>query len=344
MQINRVNEYNGFVCATRVWIHTGELIRFTAVTVANSTMQHHLQRAVYVYRERGIGDLLRKAIQYTPIEFNNYLFKQQYGTGTRVIKEDWDTLVLLDACRYDMFERLIEFEGELNYQISLGSTSEEFLDRNFSEGTFHDTVYVSANVYFPHLGLDQDGSFHAAIDLLDEWDPELEIAHPETVTNAALRAHNAYPNKRVIVHYMQPHIPFIGKYGQTIQERIDDRSIWEPLRDGRTDVTLNETWKAYDENLRLVLNYVEQLLSEISGKVVLSADHGNMVGERQGPIPTRKMYGHPWGVYTPQLVKVPWFEIDNGSRRTVTSDPPKRAKEHSEELVKERLRSLGYKE
>lgn len=307
-------------------------------------MQHHLQRAAYVYRERGLGDLLWKSIQYAPIEVNNYLFHRQYGTGTRVIEEDWDTLVLLDACRYDMFERLVEFNGELDSRISLGSTSEEFLDRNFSDGTFHDTVYVNANVYFPHIGLDQDSTFHAVIDVLDEWDPDLEIAHPETVTDAARRAHEQFPNKRVIVHYMQPHIPFIGEYGRTIQERIDDRSVWEPLRDGRTDVTLEEVWRAYDENLNFVFKYVDRLLSDISGKVVLSADHGNMIGERQSPLPTRTMYGHPWGVYTPQLVEVPWFEIDAGPRRPVTTDPPTTNREHSEELIANRLQALGYTE
>jgi hypothetical protein len=30
----------------------------------------------------------------------------------------------------------------------------------------------------PYLGLDEDETFHDVIDLVEEWDPELEIAHP----------------------------------------------------------------------------------------------------------------------------------------------------------------------
>lgn len=307
-------------------------------------MRHHLDRARSVYRSRGLRDLARTTASYVPIELNNLIFRLRHGGGTAVVEEDWDTLILLDACRYDMFADAVEFDGELNSRISLGSTSEEFLDRNFSGGQFHDTVYVNANAYLPKLGLDQDGTFHAVIDLLDDWDPELEIAHPETVTDAALRAHEEFPNKRVIVHYMQPHIPFIGEYGWELQDRIGQRSVWKALRNGHRPVEIDEIWRAYRENLDLVLDYVGELLSAVSGKTVISADHGNMVGERHGPIPTQKLYGHPWGVYAPELVKVPWFEVESGERRTVTTDPPIEGREQSAELIQDRLRALGYTE
>lgn len=307
-------------------------------------MRHHLDRALEVYRSRGIGELVRTAGFYLPIELNNLLFRLRHDAGTQVMDEDWDTLILLDACRYDMFERHVPFDGRLDSCVSLGSTSEEFLERNFADETFHDTVYVNANVYLPKVGLDQDGTFHAVVDLLDEWDPDLEIAHPETVTEAARRAHEDYPEKRVIVHYMQPHIPFIGEYGRTVQDRIDYRSVWKSLRDGDAPVTIDEVWRAYDENLELVFDYVDQLLTDISGKVVVSADHGNMVGERHGPFPSPKLYGHPWGVYAPELVRVPWFEIDAGPRRTVTADPPVATREQPDELIEDRLRCLGYTE
>lgn len=307
-------------------------------------MRHHLDRAKSLYGSRDLSDLAKTAATYVPIELNNLFFRLRFGPGTPVMEEDWDTLILLDACRYDMFADAVEFNGKLESRISLGSTSEEFLSRNFSDSEFYDTVYVNANAYLPRLGLDQDGPFHAVIDLLDEWDPKLEIAHPEVVTNAALDAHDRFPNKRVIVHYMQPHIPFIGEYGRKLQERIGRRSVWVDLRNGDKPASLNEIWNAYRENLDLVLEYVEELLAEISGKVVISADHGNMVGERQGPIPTWKMYGHPWGVYTPQLVRVPWFKIGSSDRRTIQSEPPIEVQGQSEELIQDRLQSLGYVE
>lgn len=307
-------------------------------------MKHHLQRAKRVFQDRGLADLLSTAARYVPIEINNAIFQLRHGSGTRVMDEDWDTLILLDACRYDMFAERVPFDGELQSRISRGSTSEEFLRQNFEGGQHHDTVYVNANAYFPRVGLDQDGTFHAVIDLLDKWDEELEIVHPETVTQAAKEAHERYPDKRVIVHYMQPHIPFIGDRGRKIQKQIGNRNAWGPFRDGEEPVSTEELWEGYNENLDLVFEYVEELVNSITEKVVISADHGNMVGEQQGPVPTKQMYGHPWGVYSDELVEVPWFIIRSDDRRTVTTDPPITEEGYSEELISERLRSLGYRE
>lgn len=308
-------------------------------------MKHHLERAKQVYDERGLADLITTTAEYVPIEVNNAIFRLHHGEGARVMEEDWDTLILLDACRYDMFADRVPFEGELKSRISLGSTSEEFLRQNFEDSEHHDTVYVNANVYFPKVGLDQNRTFYSVIDLLDEWDEDLEIAHPNTVTEAAREAHEQFPNKRVIVHYMQPHIPFIGEKGRKITEQVGNRNAWVPFRNGNRPLSIEELWTGYNENLDLVFDYVEELLNEIDGKVVISADHGNMVGERQGPVPTKRIFGHPWGVYSEELVKVPWFVMD-GERRTITPEPPTTEQDtdsHSEDLIDQRLRTLGYK-
>lgn len=308
-------------------------------------MKHHLKRAKQVYEERGLADLITTTAEYVPIEMNNAIFRLQHGKGIRVMEEDWDTLILLDACRYDMFAERVPFNGELKSRISLGSTSEEFLRQNFEDSKYHDTVYVNANVYFPRVGLDQNRTFYSVIDLLDEWDEDLEIAHPETVTEAAREAHKQFPNKRVIAHYMQPHIPFIGERGREITEQAGNRNAWVPFRSGNHPISIEELWTGYNENLDLVFDYVEDLLNEIHGKVVISADHGNMVGERQGPIPTKRMFGHPYGVYSERLIKVPWFVMD-GERRTITSESPTTEQDtdsHSEDLIDQRLRALGYK-
>lgn len=306
-------------------------------------MRHHLERAKHVYSDRGLADLVRTAASYAPIEVNNAMFRLRHGEGTRVMEEDWDTLILLDACRYDMFAERVPFDGDLQSRISLGSTSEEFLEQNFGDGQYHDTVYVNANVYLSKLGLNESGAFHAVVDLLDEWDEDLEIAHPETVTQAAREVHEEYPNKRVIVHYMQPHLPFIGERGLELREQVGQRNAWIPFRNGQRPITIDELWEGYNENLEIAFDYVSELLNNIDGRVVISADHGNMVNERQGPLPTSRMFGHPWGVYSPELVKVPWFVLEMCSRRTVTEEAPTEFENYSDGLVTERLESLGYR-
>ena len=320
-------------------------------------MRHHLRRAKHVYETRGLVETARTALGYVPIELNNLAFRSRYGTGTRVMDEEWDTLLVLDACRYDMFaDRAEAFAGRLNAgtrlesRISLGSTSEEFLQRNFGDGTFHDTVYVNTNPYLPKLGLD-DGTFHAVVDLLSAWDSESGTVRPETVVEAALDARERFPNKRLIVHFMQPHIPFIGKTGREItgdgwsvnDSDRDTRSVWSYLRDGKLDASTDLVWKAYTENLDIALSHVESLLDSISGRTVVSADHGNLVGEQLFPVLSKQRYGHPYGVYTPNLVKVPWFVVDDPPRCEIRTNPPVRSPSRSDATVEKRLRDLGYK-
>ena len=317
-------------------------------------MKHHLERAKHVYNTRGLRDLITTSLSYIPIEINNLVFRAQYSQGTKVMQEDWDTLILLDACRYDMFEERVDIDGTLESRISLGSTSEEFLERNFGSNTYYDTVYINTNPYLPRLGLD-NGTFHAVIDLLDEWDPDLQTVHPQTVVEVAQKAYQEYPNKRIIIHFMQPHVPFIGERGQTIsaegwtlgqeQTRSSSKTVWQQLRGQSKQESLSKelVMDAYYENLEIVLTHVKELLSTFSGKTVISADHGNLVGERLRPIPTKKKYGHYYGVYTPELVKVPWFIVNSGSRREIESEPPVEADTTAEETIDKRLQALGYR-
>jgi hypothetical protein len=313
-------------------------------------MRHHLRKAQELYASGGFSQTARSALRYLPIEINNLVFRLRHGSGSRVIEEDWDNLLILDACRYDMFAENVDFEGRLESRISLGSSSEEFLERNFGDGEYHDTVYVNANPFIPKLDLDT-GTFHAVIDLLDEWDEKLQTIRPETIANAAREAHKQYPEKQLIVHFMQPHAPFIGERGRQMvgggwtmdHDPEKEPGIWNQLRDGTTNVNLDTVWSAYNENLDVVLEVVLPLLKELSGKSVITADHGNLVGERFSPIPSRRKFGHPYGVHSEELVKVPWFVIEQEPRRVVSTDPPVEKGSVSDEKLEDRLSALGYR-
>lgn len=314
-------------------------------------MLHHFRQALSVYKSRGVVELMKTAARYVPIELNNLNFRLQYGPPAYVMEEDWDTLILLDACRYDMFEEENDIPGDLQTRISAGSTSEEFLDRNFSGNEFYDTVYINTNPYLPKLGLD-DGTFHAVVDLLDEWDDDLQTIPPEIVVEAALDAHNRFPNKRLIVHFMQPHVPFIGETGHQINAKGWDRNVaglpgetvWQQLRNGtdNTDPSLELVWDGYRENLEIVLSHAEHLIEQLDGKTVVSSDHGNMVGERILPFLSRPKYGHFYGVYTPELVCVPWHVVEHEDRRSISTDPPIATEQRADDVVEKRLDALGY--
>lgn len=276
--------------------------------------------------------------------------RRDYNTdGIDIFAEDWDTLCILDACRYDMFARSSELPGQLERRQSRGSATTEFLTANFDGRDLRDTVYVTAN---PQLYRNRESiavDFHDVIHVWREegWDEEYGTVLPETVTEYALRAAEEYPDKRLVVHYMQPHYPFIGSETNFDKGHLTgarQENVWNQLLLGTLDAEREDVWRIYEANLKRALPHVERLLETLGGKTVVTADHGNMVGERAFPLPIRE-WGHPRGIYTPELVSVPWLVHESGPRREIRADDAESQSEQvTDEVVADRLRQLGYAE
>lgn len=280
----------------------------------------------------------------------NQRYYQSFGdhTGTDVVKEDWDTLVILDGCRYDLFAETYDCGGMLEKRVSHGTESSEFIEKNFQGRELHDTVYVTAN---PYARLLSEDVFYRIVNLLeDSWDPEYRTVLPETMTETVCEVLDEHPDKRVIAHYMQPHYPFIGDFGSQLDHKgiapgqgasDNGEAVWVRLQRG--DLSRESVWNAYRENLELVLDSVEALLEADTGKTVITSDHGNLLGDWVGPIPTRA-YGHPHSLYTDALLEVPWLIIEGSRRRNIVSEPPIASNRATEDTVEDRLAHLGYVE
>lgn len=263
--------------------------------------------------------------------------------GIDILSEDWDNLIILDACRYDVFEE-IDIPGELIKKHSKASATVEWLQNNFSGSTVPDAVYVTANGQIsnhPELNIE----FHFTKVLHERWDDDLGNVPPEATTAEAKKYAEEFPNKRLIVHFNQPHYPFIGSdytFGNHPNSEDRTNTFWEDYRE--QDFEDQRVWEAYKKTLEITVPHVRDLLKDLSGKTVISADHGNMFGERAFPIPIRE-YGHPIGLYTPELIEVPWLVHTEGERKTIVSEPPIEDEiEHSSRVVKQRLEQLGYRE
>lgn len=269
--------------------------------------------------------------------------------GVNVFSRDWDTLVLLDGCRYDTFARRNSIGGDLTAITSRGSHTSEFLRGNFDGRTLQDTVYTTASPQLERRRDEIDVALHAVENVWDteKWDEALGTVRPEAMTAAAVAAHERYPDKRHVVHYIQPHYPFIesridvGTRGLAVDSE-DGVDFWGQLMRGDLDVDAREIRRAYERNLDLALEAVEDMLEAVDGKVVVTSDHGNVIGERVSPIPIRE-WGHPPRLYVPELVTVPWLECGAETRRTVRSHPPEAAgADVDSDRVSDRLESLGY--
>lgn len=261
--------------------------------------------------------------------------------GTYVLDEDWDNLIILDACRYDMFKMHNQIKGKLEYRISKGSYTVEFLDENFNKYPhkvkLNDIVYVTANPFVSKLF---HGKFHRIYSTWDYgWDDKLNTVPPENVVEDALQAKRKYPKKRLVIHFMQPHYPYLNSKVQKELgfQRLREKALTniDVLSQDRAALFNNPWWlvskglldiekvlKAYKENLKIVLLHTKHLINRISGKTVVTSDHGNMLGE----IPHKllypfKTYGHPHRLYVEPLVKVPWLVIN---RRKENKQKPKK--------------------
>lgn len=105
-----------------------------------------------------------------------------------------------------------------------------------------------------------------------------------------------YPEKRKIIHFGWPHLPFVTKEivdedCRFYRQYLDKGYSWEELK------------QEYENSLVFALQHIQKLVKELEGKTVITADHGEAHGE----------YGvrdHPHSVYIEPLVKVPWFKVD----------------------------------
>jgi len=266
-----------------------------------------------------------------------------------VMDRDWDILVILDGCRYDLFNETQELDGDLdgtlNPTISPASCTRQWLQESFPT-EYPDTVYVSANPQTQIHGVED--RFFRSIRVWDEcWSDEHNTARPDEVIPRAIDKSQKYQNKRIIVHLVQPHYPFIGDLGQKIDHRgfhekaragkpveaESGKTIWDRLKNGQ--VTKKIVWEAYKENLELALSNVKTLIEELDGKIIITSDHGNALGEWG-------IYGHPCGLYHSSLVKVPWFETEFEERREIIAEKIASTTDSNDNRIKERLADLGY--
>jgi len=245
------------------------------------------------------------------------LYRRRSYKNDSIFSREWDTLIVLDACRYDVFESIVGPSGYLDRIKSPGSSTPEWLEGNFLNQDLSEIVYISGN---PYTGIGdfldrlEDTGFHKIIDVWKTgWNEKEGTVYPTEINKNALRAMLRYPDKKFILHYMQPHYPFVGQVrlpaSGMIKESFFDReikdthSVWYRLKEGQ--ITKEEVWIAYVSNLLFVLKAINKILPYLAGRVCVTSDHGNVFGKHG------VFYGHPPRTYLDELINVPWFEVQD---------------------------------
>ena len=137
------------------------------------------------------------------------------------MNEKWDYLIILDACRYDYFHRYYKKyfkNGELKKTISPSTWTLEWAEKNF-QNYYDDLIYISS---VPFINSLKEVSWHGSkfnakkhfFKVINAWDigwnDEVSAIPPKNMTKIALEQIKKNPTKRIIIHYCQPHFPYLN--------------------------------------------------------------------------------------------------------------------------------------
>lgn len=276
----------------------------------------------------------------------------------RPFERDWDYLLVLDAARYDVFAAVYEeyFEGTLRKFDSEASATPEWVDTHF-EG-FHDVTYFSANPFVNSLrlplkeagtvGYETTPAEHVArvVDVWDSgWNEGLGTVRPEAVTREFMTERDRVDG-RTVLHFMQPHAPFLGRGQGRINRSI--RNSFHSLKEtgvaGGLGGLLGDRLSGLVERLEdsesvmklaMLSNLgVRSLLEVATGnarETLLSYHEENLRGALDSVVSiTRSLdgrvvvtsdhgeafgeqgvWGHHVETHIPALVEVPWLEVED---------------------------------
>lgn len=217
------------------------------------------------------------------------------------LKEDWKYLLILDACRYDLFKEVIDeynLEGNLQLIDSGASDTEKWYLEHWSEK--NDVVLVTSN---PRPLICKD-SFYKVV---KAWEGN-EI---NPVTTLKYLENEKVPNKRHLIHFIPPHLSYIGPKGRAFLKKIKAidnrrmpifRNIYNAIQDYGRKNGWDELKVYYKESIKTILDIILRREYLFDGKVIITSDHGELIGENGN-------YNHDWDRdKTGVLRKVPWFE------------------------------------
>lgn len=248
---------------------------------------------------------------------------------------NWDYLIILDACRHDIFKQVVEdleIPGKLT-EANTRSGNTQMWYRRFWSYHDHDVILLSANPQpFSEWSWYASRRFKEAIwadpeglycreneNLLARIEPLLGTDgfgtfHPQIVLDCFEEIKQS--GDKYLIHLMPPHLPFIGEKGKELFEDLGlelygHRNIYRAVQEYGEWEYLGECYK---ESLTETLKYLLSRIDLFGGKVVISSDHGEFIGENS-------WYTHKHCTKYPKLFEligtVPWFELE---RRIESAD------------------------
>ena len=251
------------------------------------------------------------------------------------IDADWKICIILDACRYDVFKEVykkhIKKKGILKKAKTFSNGTKEWIDQNIKEKDCSDIIYVDPIIIMFDKWLPNHSFFK-----IDEvwkygWNYDYGTILPKQITKSALKQMKNNPDKRILIHYHQPHPPYLlpqflnicepdtpEKIKKSINKKrrlnisqmiqgnmrrfLGSRLAWfllilfgiEP-KDYAGKVYKVSGWDglvdAYKQTLIMVLKDINKIIDAKNGKLVITSDHSK---NYDGSLKNLKSQSVPW--------------------------------------------------
>jgi len=269
--------------------------------------------------------------------------------------EDWDVLLVLDACRADAFDAVA------GRDLPEGKTAETVVSPACCTPAWVKAVggrwgpdrsnrsyltYFTANPVVSR----EEGHLGRSVQLYSAWGlvwglhtpHRIPTVHPQALNGLVMAWDRWEPDSQppLIVHYLQPHSPFIGEPSLPLARWGRGKGdLWQRCHAlARPDVAVREgkvTWaqvrEAYAGNLRLVWDAARDLARALweyrpGWRIVVTSDHGEVLG-------AGGRFGHEADWRDEELYRVPWLELTPEIVGAPSSDAA---------ATREKLEALGY--
>lgn len=293
-------------------------------------------RYEYFKKEYGILPAYKELAREKYIKSLQKLFKP-LSFGNQVWDRNWEILVIIDACRYDIFNQMYGEDSDiesLESHQSVGSKSPEWIKKTFKSQLMGDegkVAYVTGNPYSEKVNT-------SGVDVLDEvwryaWDEE--TIHPKSIIDRGIKTYRNRNPDRLVLHLMQPHWPYrddsSNGFNPDEKDSAPMETSFEKQRMGK--ISKQEHLDMYKDNLNYVMGEIkDKLLRGINcEEVVITSDHGEMFGEYG-------IYEHREYLPFENLRKVPWAITKSEKCGYV----PDEVEDKNNGAVEERLEDLGY--
>ena len=227
----------------------------------------------------------------------------------------WSFLIVLDACRFDKFHKIVGkvgLKGTLEKVWSLADNTVDWYRLNWSE-KHPDICILTSHPWIHTRGFNKNfGECHIL------WEDPL-LVDPSVSLKIASKYIDQSNLNRFLIHLIPPHLPYIGEEGYKLYKELKigipnfthAGSCYSQITDYGRAHGWERIVRCYEESLQIVLEALKRNKEIFKGEIIITSDHGEVLGENNG-------FGHKFDDAVdsinfqcrdlPVVYEVPWFQ------------------------------------